>query len=69
MLVLSRKLGESIVVQTPSGEVVFKILEQRKKEIRVGIEAPQSIHILREELCLLTADAGEEIADEIKKAS
>ncbi len=46
MLVLSRSVGESIIV----GEVTFRILEQRGKRIRIGIEAPIEMPIARDEL-------------------
>jgi carbon storage regulator len=47
MLVLSRKLNESIIVD---GNIRITIVGIRGNHVRVGIEAPDSIPILREEL-------------------
>jgi carbon storage regulator len=47
MLVLSRKIGERIVI----GEnVVVQVLAVRRGQIRLGITAPSSVSIRREEL-------------------
>jgi carbon storage regulator len=47
MLVLSRKVGERIVI----GEtVVVQVLAVRRGQIRLGISAPASVSIRREEL-------------------
>ena len=47
MLVLSRKLGES--VQVGNG-IVIRIVEVRRSRVRIGIEAPPSVRIQREEI-------------------
>jgi carbon storage regulator len=47
MLVLSRKLNESIIVD---GNIRITIVGIRGSHVRVGIEAPDSIPIIREEL-------------------
>ena len=47
MLVLSRNVGESIVV---GGNITVTIVEVNNNQIRVGIDAPKSIPILRKEL-------------------
>lgn len=46
MLVLSRKLGEAVMV----GDAMVRILEVRGTNVRLGIEAPGEIKVLREEL-------------------
>jgi carbon storage regulator len=46
MLVLTRKLGESIHI---GGEVVVTVLDVRPSRIRLGIVAPVSVRIQREE--------------------
>jgi carbon storage regulator len=46
MLVLTRKAGEMIVI---GGGVRIYIMEIRGNKVRVGIEAPPEILILREE--------------------
>jgi carbon storage regulator len=48
MLVLSRKLNESIII---AGDIRITIVGIRGNHVRVGIEAPDSIPIMREELC------------------
>jgi carbon storage regulator len=48
MLVLSRRLGESIVMD---GDIKVTITGITKTSVRIGIEAPEHIAILREELC------------------
>lgn len=46
MLVLSRKAGEKIQV----GEVVIRVLRLTGGNVRIGIEAPTGMQILRGEL-------------------
>ena len=47
MLVLSRKVGEQVVI----GETIaLTVLEVNGRRIRVGIEAPPNVVIWREEL-------------------
>jgi carbon storage regulator len=48
MLVLSRKLNESIIID---GDIRITIIGIRGNHVRVGIEAPSSVPIIREELC------------------
>jgi carbon storage regulator len=51
MLVLTRKPGQAINFKLPSGEViVVHVLSVKGSGIRIGIEAPRSIGILRSEL-------------------
>jgi carbon storage regulator len=47
MLVLSRKIGERIVI---AENVVVQVLAVRRGQIRLGITAPPSVSIRREEL-------------------
>jgi carbon storage regulator len=47
MLVLSRKVGESISI---GKDIVIKIVSIDKSNAKIGIEAPKDIIILREEL-------------------
>ena len=47
MLVLSRKLNESIIID---GNIRITIVGIRGNHVRVGIEAPDSVPIIREEL-------------------
>ena len=51
MLVLTRKEGESIVIEQPGGEpIVITIAKLRAGSVRVGIDAPKHVHILRAEI-------------------
>ncbi|MGN6331585.1 MAG: carbon storage regulator CsrA [Motilibacteraceae bacterium] len=47
MLVLSRRAGESIVV---GDDVVVTVLEVRSDVVRIGIDAPRSVRVHREEV-------------------
>jgi len=46
MLVLSRKLEEDIYV----GDIMIKIIDINKNTVKIGIEAPKNMPILRGEL-------------------
>ena len=55
MLVLSRKVGESIILKLPNDEQVrICLTEYQGQQTRVGIEAPEAIKIIREELLYKT---------------
>jgi carbon storage regulator len=47
VLVLSRRQGESIVI---GNHVTVTVLEVRGDQIRLGIEAPRSVSVHREEV-------------------
>ena len=47
MLVLGRRVGESIVI---AGEITVTVLEVRGETVRVGIDAPRSVGVQRAEL-------------------
>ncbi len=47
MLVLSRKVGQKIVI---NGEITITVTAIGKKKIRLGVEAPREVKILRTEL-------------------
>ncbi len=47
MLVLTRKLGETIVI---GDHIVIKVVDIHGKQIRIGIEAPSEISIFRGEI-------------------
>ncbi|MGQ9733379.1 MAG: carbon storage regulator [Candidatus Zipacnadales bacterium] len=50
MLVLGRKVDESIVIETPQGNVVVTVVRIKGRQVRLGITAPESMHVLRSEL-------------------
>lgn len=47
MLVLTRKINDCIVID---GNIVVKILGRGKGTVKLGIEAPKEVHIVRGEL-------------------
>jgi len=47
LLILTRKIGEGIIL---GDDIRIAVLEIRGKQIRIGIEAPSSIVVLREEI-------------------
>lgn len=47
MLVLSRRIGESLVI---GDDVVVTVLEVRGDVVRIGIDAPRSVAVNRAEL-------------------
>ncbi len=48
MLVLTRRPGESIAI---GDDVLLSVIEVSGERVKIGIEAPQHILILRQELC------------------
>lgn len=59
MLILNRKQGESIIIDD---RIEIKVLEIVDGKIKIGIEAPKEVTILRKEVY-------DEIRDENKRAS
>ncbi len=47
MLVLTRKIGELIVI---GDDIKIKIVEIKGKQVRIGIEAPRNVAVNREEI-------------------
>lgn len=47
MLVLSRKLNEKIVID---GGIVVTVVKIDRNQVRIGIEAPPSVGVYREEI-------------------
>ena len=60
MLILTRRIGESLIIDNPSdddctqsamaGEITVTVLGIKGNQVRIGINAPDEITILREEL-------------------
>jgi carbon storage regulator len=51
VLILTRRVGESIIIETPAGEqITVTVLGVKGNQVRIGTEAPDDIQILREEL-------------------
>ncbi|MCC7077284.1 MAG: carbon storage regulator CsrA [Acidimicrobiia bacterium] len=59
MLVLSRRPNESIMI---GGDIVLTVLEVRGDQVRIGIEAPRSVDVHREEVYREIRDAVDEAA-------
>jgi carbon storage regulator len=57
MLVLSRKAGQRLVIDEG---IVITVLKVRGNSVRIGIEAPDSVHIRREEVQEFSYSAPEE---------
>lgn len=50
MLVLKRGENEKIVIQTSDGPIVLIVCSTGMEKTKLGIQAPQSVQIFREEL-------------------
>ncbi len=51
ILVLTRHLDERIIIRTPGGEqIVITINDVRGDRVKVGLDAPASVKIIRGEL-------------------
>lgn len=48
MLVLSRKTGERIMI---GDQITLTVVRIGPNNVRIGIEAPRDLNIVREELC------------------
>lgn len=48
MLVLTRRLGEEIVID---GQVRIEVVALKNGHVRLGITAPPAVSVLRSELC------------------
>lgn len=48
MLVLSRKPGEKLVLN--GGEIVVTVVEVRGNRVKIGIDAPKTVKVIRGEL-------------------
>jgi carbon storage regulator len=59
MLVLTRKLGQSIVI---GDDIEVVVLEVRGEQVRIGIRAPKTVMVHRKEIY-------EQIQDENKSSS
>nr|WP_211292633.1 carbon storage regulator [Petrotoga halophila] len=49
-MILSRKIGESIVIQVGNRKIKLIMVEQDNGSIKIGFEAPKDIKIYREEV-------------------
>ncbi len=71
MLVLTRKTSEMIQV---GDDIVIKVIRTGKSTVKIGIEAPSNVRVLRAELCdeaepVTTPNAAAVATREINSAS
>lgn len=59
MLVLSRKIGQSLII---GKDIRVKVIEVRGNQVRIGIEAPDEVAVVREELHQAVAEANRQAA-------
>ena len=59
MLVLSRKVGESLVI---GEDITVRVVEVRGDVVRLGIDAPRSVSVQRQELLEELVDRNRESA-------
>jgi len=51
MLVLTRKIGESLIIQTSTGEEIeIVVLNTKGNQVQLGTEAPSDVNVFREEV-------------------
>ncbi len=60
MLVLTRKVNESLRI---GNHIRIRVLDQNGKQVRLGIEAPKEMRVIREELFEWVANANRSAAD------
>ncbi len=58
MLVLSRQLGERIVIGEPPNQVTLTIKDIRSNVVRIGVDGPRDVPIYRGELGPFCAKCG-----------
>jgi carbon storage regulator len=62
MLVLSRKIGESISI---GDNINIKVVSIEKGSVKLGIDAPKNVIILREELKQAVTDINKEASTNV----
>lgn len=66
MLVLTRRKGESIIL---GDDVEVKILELHGSQVKVGVQAPQSLSVHRKEVYLAIQRENKAAAESAQKAA
>lgn len=62
MLVLARKVGESIMI---GDRIELTILETDGDKVRIGIQAPRDVGVYRKEIYLAIKDSNREAAESV----
>lgn len=62
MLALSRKVGETIVI---NNDIEVTILEIKGDQVKIGIAAPKSVPIYRKEIYLQIQESNKEAANSV----
>ncbi len=57
MLILSRRAGESIMI---GDDIVITVMEAGRDHVRIGVEAPRSVDVHRQEVYLAISEANRE---------
>ena len=51
MIVITRRPGESLIIELPTGEQIeITVLSNTSNQVRIGTDAPADMKIVREEL-------------------
>ncbi|NNL67814.1 MAG: carbon storage regulator CsrA [Myxococcales bacterium] len=61
MLVLTRKINEALCI---GDDVRVRVLEYNGKQVKLGIEAPRRVRVVREEIYLKIAEANRSAAED-----
>lgn len=61
MLALSRKKGESVII---NNDVELTVLEIKGDQVKIGISAPKSVPVYRKEVYLQIQEENEAVAKE-----
>jgi carbon storage regulator len=65
MLVLSRRVGESVVI---GDDITVTVLEVRGDDVRIGIDAPRSVAVNRAELLAEVTNSNQAAASPAENA-
>lgn len=56
MLILTRRIGETLVI---GQDLEVRVLDVKGSQVRLGVEAPKDVLILREEVLLKSQNQGD----------
>jgi carbon storage regulator len=72
MLVITRKTDESIIIEVPAGGIIagekieITVLETSKDKVKLGVQAPREVKIMRNEL-LMAKDSNVEASKAVSR--